>query len=451
MIMKWSDSMRMTLPVLALWAHESAVASPVLDSVRHASRGIYRSAGRNDSLTPLETGSTASIPLNLRLLDQSAPKSKLGVRPWAGFPFSMREGMIAARYLDRGFRSQGNFASRKAYVRNRPLEAIARGDSWFSKRRSLDQLSPAEKYDLLAGDLSGTLTQAIWNEGSRYESDGEIAHWVGICDGSAAASALTPEPIRDLVLRDPIFGNEFTLYASDIKALAALHYSEYVVKTSIVGGRCERGSSALPSPGESPSCESLNPASWHRSILFFNGIKQSPLFIDTSPNLEVWNTPVISYSFEYFDVRNSKIVGSLEQALVRRSDFRDDPRSLSRTPSTEFIVGVEMTISTAGGSARSTSGPQPATPVKRVYTYELELDGFMNLIGGEWLSKERPDFAWVLNRQPFPLSRADEELHFPEWSGGTIPPDWRPAIQRSSAKVETMGAIIRTLIQQSSK
>lgn len=453
MIRKWPRLLKIipSAVLCALGVHELAAASSMLENVRQATRGMQRTAGRNDSLVPFEAGTSARIPLNLRLLDQTAPKSRIGNRPWAGLVFPMNEGLIAARYLDRGFRSLSTFAARKVYVMNRPLEAIARGDSWFSKRRSLDQLSPSEKYDLLVGDLAGTLTQAIWNEGVRYENNGEIAPWMGICDGSAAASALAPEPIHDLVLRDPIFGNEFTLYASDIKALASLHYSEYVVRTSIVGGRCEHSSGTLPLPGESPQCESLNPASWHRSLLFFNGIQQRPLFIDTSPNLEVWNSPIISYSFEYFDVRTSKSVSSLDQALVRRSDFKYDPRSGSRAPSTEFIVGVRMTISTSGGSARSTSGPQPATPIRRNYAYELELDSFQNLLGGEWLSKDRPDFAWIMDRQKLPMSTADEELLHPRWDGGVVPPDWHPAIQRASARVQTTGAIIRHLLEQSSR
>jgi hypothetical protein len=428
-----------------------ANADTILETIQRASRGLERSIGRNDSMGTFENGAGQTIPLNLRLLDQTAPKSRLGTRPWASFPFPMTQGLIAARYLDPGFLRLGSFSARNAYVKNRPLEVIARGDTWFSQRRSLDRLSPAEKYDLLVGDLSGTLTNAIWNEGERYEKNGGIASWVGICDGSSAASALAPEPVRDLVLRDPIFGNEFTLYASDIKALASLHYSEYVVKTPIVGGRCESSGSSLPPAGSSPSCESLNPASWHRAILFFNGIRNTPLFIDTSPNLEVWNTPVISYSMEYFDVRNSKAVESLDQALIKRSDFQNDPRASSRAPTSQLLVGVRMMISTSSGAARSTSGPQPATPLKRAYEYELELDGFLNLVGGEWLSKERPDFAWLLLREKFPSSSGDEELQYPQWTGGTIPADWRPAIQRASARVQTTGAIIRHLLEQSSK
>jgi hypothetical protein len=412
--------------------------------------GLRRSATPKDSLDPIEQDAQESAPLNLRLLDQKAPRSRTGTHPWTLHYWALKDGLIAARYLDSSFNFRSSFSARRAYVENKPLRSVVEGFSW-SRRKALDKLSPSEKYDLLVGDLAGTLTESIWKLGERYERSGGIAAWAGICDGSAAASALLPEPVSDLVVRDPIFGHEFTLFASDIKALASLHFSEFLIKTPIVGGRCESPSPGLPVPGTSPSCESINPGSWHRAVLFLNGMKQRPIFIDTSPHAEVWNTPVVSYQFDYFDVRTGMAASNLDQAVVRVAEFKNDPRSLKRAPGTQGVVGVRMTITTATGYATSLNGAHPAQLQKRLYTYELEIDSHLNILGGEWLGDERPDFAWTLAPGRFPKSQADELLNSPKWESDVVPGDWRPAIVSASSKAQTMGAIIRRLVDESSR
>ncbi len=83
------------------------------------------------------------------------------------------KGVLGNRYSDWNLEALGtDWAKRHNYVQeadkvaSKILEkALATGAPNAS---SLDNLSPAEKYDILVGDTNFTLTKKMWAEGKRY-------------------------------------------------------------------------------------------------------------------------------------------------------------------------------------------------------------------------------------------------------------------------------------------
>ena len=413
---------------------------------------LLRQPNRYDELSALEAQLGTKIPQQLAELDRAPKSFRTSQHPWAHRSWKLRSGMIGGRYLDESFNALEGFRARRNYILKTPMSKIA-ADNRFLRgpSRARDTLSPAEKYDLLVGDLDSSLSEGMWRVGEEQLKIGPISDWMGLCDGSAGATAMTPEPVRNVVLKDPRFGKDIKFFASDIKALASLLYSEFVVRAPIVGGRCDRDNIGGNRPGTAPECESLNPAAWHRALLHLAGVRGDVVFVDHTPSREVWNSPIIAYDFVYVNPISGRETSKLGDALVPLALVANDSRRLLRNPSAKSLVGVLMRLSIAGGSTSAVDGPQPAKAIHIKYSYDLEVDDEGQLVGGEWTSDTHPDFLWALERGYEPQTMADQVIGVREWNGSRIPENWLPAIHHSSDKHEPMGAIVRGLIRMSSK
>ena len=102
----------------------------------------------------------------------------------------------------------------------------------------INDLSPAEKYDLLVGDENLTLTKMMWNEGRTYfQSTGKVERWMGICHGWAAAAFMHERPANPVQVKG-YKGEDLLFYPSDIKALTSLLWAKNDYQSRFVGGRC---------------------------------------------------------------------------------------------------------------------------------------------------------------------------------------------------------------------
>ncbi|MBI2711992.1 MAG: hypothetical protein HYX41_03865 [Bdellovibrio sp.] len=111
--------------------------------------------------------------------------SRLSESPWSDDYWPIYTGVIAKRYADPNFPFSKNWNQNRWYILNSAC--------------SIDNLSPAEKYDLLVGDPNWTLTVAMANDGAKY-GGGNVETWMGICHGWAPAAFMLSRPQNAVTL-----------------------------------------------------------------------------------------------------------------------------------------------------------------------------------------------------------------------------------------------------------
>lgn len=261
----------------------------------------------------------------------------------------------------------------------------------------LDQLSPAEKYDLAYGRYDFPLVKQQWDEARDLQREmGEIPPWYGICHGWAAASLAEPEPGDKASIVNPD-GLRVNFFASDIKALMSKIYADGHHAETLVGKRCgtlsHEISTDLSGRVVLPECRDLNPASLHLILAQNLGDKNPSLrrgfVIDIAGDVEVWNQPVVGF----------KVLSSRRRVF----DQENDPKKQYRAKNTAFIVDLETSIFYLAEGKPSKS---PFRAANRHFQksmrlkYSLELDSKDQIVGGEWTSEDHPDFLWYSNKRP---------------------------------------------------
>ena len=225
-------------------------------------------------------------------------RSKLEFQPWSDDSPAITAGATAKRYdinptpdgdIDWKFFHQN-------YLDNPTSEMVDRG--------LINKLSPAEKYDLLVGDENFTMTKMMWNEGrSYYNNNGEVERWMGICHGWAAAAFMHERPAKAITVKT--YNNKnVTFYPSDIKALTSLLWAKNDYQSRFIGGRCNiKGPERDAETGRvnDPNCRDNNPATWHIAVVNQIAVARRSFVMDATFDYEVWNQPVLEYSYRYFN------------------------------------------------------------------------------------------------------------------------------------------------------
>ena len=245
----------------------------------------------------------------------------------------------------------------------------------------LARLSPAEKYDILRGDYNYTLVQHERGRTRKGHSE-----WYGICHGIAPASVQFQEP-RSKVIRNKD-GIDVPLYSSDIKAMMAIQFSHLEgpgIKQ--LGLRCSVGARGAGSVfAQMRACRDVNAGAFHIILSNQIGIIQKAFIADMTRDKEVWNHPFINYKSVVVGERQ-RSPGAARQAVKEivvktTASYADSPE-----PQEEPFVGTDN------------------YPVKtKDYHYALEIDSLGRIVGGSWISWERPDFLWISN----PITYANE-------------------------------------------
>jgi hypothetical protein len=236
----------------------------------------------------------------------------------------------------------------------------------------LNALSPAEKYDILAGNYGYTLTR-----GELGRTNPSHAAWWGLCHGWAQASYLFREP-RSIVATSAD-GLRIPFASSDIKALLT-YFQQYKRPKSTInflGLRCNSGQ-----PGVSRECRDVNAGSFHIILANLIGRNRQVVVGDLFNGDQVWNYPIFEYQ--------------------SRVTSENTPRYPSAAPGTVQIKTIVTQVRHAS-LVRPDSRPHGMNSnvtATKTFSYTVELNAAGHIIGGEWVSVERPDFLW---RQTAPI------------------------------------------------
>lgn len=369
------------------------------------------------------------------LLHSQSPKA-----PWSDSFWPIMKGITARRWLDPSFPDSKDFMANYNYFLGAPPMSIG-----------LNIMSPAEKYDYLVGDGSFRFTNSSWYQGkAMYDRLGSVPTWQGICHGWAPAGIMTPAPKRSVILYN-VNGHPVTFYPSDIKALTSAAWAESPPKTYVAGTRCQ-----VSRPKEDPNgrvidegCFDVNPATWHVGIVHEMGANKRSFVVETQYDYQIWNYPLYSYSYSYFNPQTLETSSTLGGAVIRTSDFKIDKFKKYRNPSARYIVGIVMEISYSIETAPSTRPYQIPKLETRKFMYDLEVDGAGRIIGGEWYSNFHPDFIWHFDKDAKPLS--DVELAMPappSWDGvSPFPQELRQSAISASGKLQPLNAVVEALVR----
>ena len=381
----------------------------------------------------------AQLQRNIRSLDWYR-SSYIYSSAWSGFYWPNYLGGVAYRRADRYY-PRNNWGKSRDYVLRKPSHTVA-----------TNTLSPAEKYDIVMGvvpEIEGSLTSTQWSLGkAEYETTGRVATWQGICNGWAAASISLPMPRRVVPVATASRGS-INFSTDDVMALGSLLWAKGKFTSAYAGHRCDtptpmRGF-ADPDP-ERPErnqhCFDINPADWHLITLHMVGMRRKPFIIDYVNTSEVWNKPVIGYTFTYIDMLDRRRESSYYED-VRRTSAQISFNRPHRALYVKYVVGVKMNVTLLFGATSEDNGDQETRVVE--YKYMLELDKDENIIGGEWISKDHPDFAWVPLSSVLPTSEGDAMVTGLDPARAGTTPAWTAAANAASAHGSPLPAFVQWL------
>lgn len=232
----------------------------------------------------------------------------------------------------------------------------------------LATLAPSEKLDLLNGHYDYPVRRHAEEKSSK-----SAPLWNGICNGWAPASINHNEPLpKTLVNPD---GISIPFGSSDIKALLSFYYAfkHEVDSTHQMGRRCNYNIG--------PNCdEDLNAGAFHIVLANKIGLEQSSFVADVERFRQVWNHAVNEYT--------TTIVNA------NLSPDRDSAPGTVRRVHVKTVMSFVLEIK--ANNWQPVLGTDDHVNDVRNYEYSLDIDASGKIIGGEWISKSRPDFLWTM-------------------------------------------------------
>ena len=238
----------------------------------------------------------------------------------------------------------------------------------------LAELSPSEKYDLFTGRYDYPLKKEV----EAKSSNPRAQIWEGICHGWAPATMNHPEPHPKL-MKNPD-GIEIPFGSSDIKALLSYYYANgfLIPDTFQMGRRCFRGRWI----NRDRECnQDLNAGAFHIVLANRLGIDGIGVIGDLNRYTQVSNKPIISF----------------QSSVLRKS-----AAGSRSAPGTTEVIRLRTTVNYVkdkGHDWRPVLGTSKQYYKQDIYEYELELNNQGIIIGGEWISSDRPDFLWTIPKQ----------------------------------------------------
>lgn len=278
---------------------------------------------------------------------------------WSGDYWALNKGNINYRWYAKKKTGFNLVSPDKERVRRMSIPELA-------------ELSPSEKYDLFTGRYDYPLK----NEVSRISNPAALV-WEGICHGFSPASMNHKEPTPKL-MRNPD-GIEIPFGSSDIKALLSYYYAytHIAPDTHQMGKRCFDGQ--LFNRGKDCQ-EDMNAGAFHIVLGNRLGLDGKGFIADLQRYKEVWNHPVNAYRSEV--IREALPTGASAPGTVKRLEMKT----------------VITYVDENGNDWRPVIGTKKQSFEKMTYQYYIEIDREGTIIGGEWISKLRPDFLWIMAR-----------------------------------------------------
>ena len=384
------------------------------------------------------------------LEENQLTKGRVAVQPWSDDYWPIYSGILGKRYSDPYFAYKDSWIDFFDYVQEQPASSIWASEDEVAKK----SLGPSEKYDRLIGDEKGTLTQEMWAEGKAYwESYNDVESWMGICHGWAIAAFMHERPQKTLELKSPS-GEAITFYPSDIKALSSLLWANARTQTLFVGGRCNTSNPEEDDNGRiiDQDCFDSNPATWHLAMTELVGVRKESFVFDATYDYQVWNQPVVSYEYRYFNPKTMDDGLSLEKAKVAISEMEKDRYKKYRSPKAKYVVGIEMQVDyvvETEPTSRDHDDESWDSVTSAYYMYDLELDAKGRIIGGEWYQSYHPDFMWRPKSNQMARSYFEYGLNSNAWKEGQpLPKQWRSRAKQSAQYKMPLGVIVEKMIQK---
>ena len=344
--------------------------------------------------------------------DELPLKGNLSEKPWSGDYWGTYLGGISYRWypVTKNKKDVSRYGYKLLDMNN--LKGV-----------DLKTLSPAEKYDLYIGDATWGLTKWERNRtgimkivpGSpQYNSSHKIPAWFGLCHNWAPATLLFENP-RPLKVKGKT-GIDIPFGSSDIKALLDIHLEFAKSPTKFLGSRCnislkniykkytngEISKAEYEKAFTDENCSDTNAGSFHVTITNMIGRSDTGFVLDVTRGDEVWNQAAYGY--------NSTIKGRRAHNNYIEGSYITE------------IVTVETTFTYIGEVEKTWEkeiNPQSFKPKK--YLYDLFIDYNGNIVGGNWLTYERPDFLWTRQMPQFNQGMAPLEKIYKEATGEKKP------------------------------
>jgi hypothetical protein len=393
---------------------------------------------------------------------QSLMEAKLKETPWSDTYWPLAQGNIGARYAadhfighDFEFQTYYDIVSKKQFS----LSVIAKN----AIADDVDTLSPAEKYDLLIGDpttkavyANGFLTPKIWSESGSFKDDkGVVEPWMGICHGWAPAAFMLPRPKRS-VITPSATGIPLKFYPSDLKGLGSYLWAKAQTPSNFLGGRCNDKEPATDSETGrilDEQCFDTNPGNWHVAIVNQIGLLKRSFVMDATYDYEVWNQPVYSYKYTYFNPQTGKATKSLRTATTPISKYTNDKFKKFRSKDAAYVVGVEMEVQyivETEPTHDETNSARNDFVQSVTYMYDLELNKNKEIIGGEWYENKHPDFLWKPTPGHKAKSNYDDSIEGVWQPGQPLPAFWQDiAVKTATYYGQPVSQIVEALFDAS--
>jgi hypothetical protein len=250
------------------------------------------------------------------------------------------------------------------------LRSPSRSEALNMSAEALATLAPSEKLDLLNGNYDYPLKKEVDSNASP-----SAPIWHGICNGWAPAALNHNEPLPKTVINPD--GVAVPFGSSDIKALLSYYYAykHKVNSTHQMGLRCN---SFL-----SPYCnDDMNAGAFHLVLTNKLGLEGTSFVADVENGRQVWNHNVSEFVSTVVNAHLPPTKNSAPET-IRRIHLRTDATYVMeiRKNSWEPVLGTDAQIN----------------KIKK-YEYILDLDRHGNIIGGDWISNDRPDFIWTMEK-----------------------------------------------------
>jgi hypothetical protein len=319
------------------------------------------SSAWNSSNNPYNIGSSLKLQLNQLPLDGRLKDQRLG---WPGNHWPNYVGGIAHRW------SSSN-------PQNFTYKFLTLSELNNLEPHEIRELSPAEKFDILNGNYRYPTVRRVFSRVSPYENE-----WHGICHGYAPAALNHPEP-SSVTLVNPD-GISVHFYSSDVSALMSFYYANVVSSpVSLVGSRCNYFEDSRMRRKHETNCKDINAGSFHLILTNKLGLDGTGFVADIDRYAEVWNHIAVNY-----------------QALFRgeSAPVNTSARGTARRVQLETIVTYAAAIAPKFEPVLNTEAAEYA---QQTYEYYLDLDESGQIIGGDWISKLRPDFVWTQEKAIF--------------------------------------------------
>jgi hypothetical protein len=380
-------------------------------------------------------------------------KGSAEIKPWSDWYWPIAVGQLSYRYADNNMK--GAFAS--SGIDQEKMWSFMQ--DWHAKSENsplltdINLLSPAEKYDMLVGDSNFTLTNFMLKRPGGFSNKGKVATWMGICHGWSPASYMLPRPVKEITITAADGVTDIKFRPTDLKALASQLWAAGAQSTKFIGGRCSIKEPKTDSNGRilDQKCFDNNPGTWHTTVVNQLGKNKLSFVMDATYDIEVWNHPVTSYAYSYFNPETMEEYDTLAEAIVSMRKFGSDKFRKYRSRDAKSVVGVKMEVEYLIETMPNTFDYDVTTLDAHntaYYVYDLELDANNNIIGGEWYTNKHPDFLWTPYENSHATSNVDSYIR------GTVSADSITSIgnlsrlaQRASGEGQPIGKVVEALLE----